>query len=180
MNRTLVVALAALIPLAAQAQPRSTGPSTEPEMNIRMKGFRQRVKLDTLAVWQPIPGPAVQTFRNTLRVLDSLDVPVAYADSIRGVIHHHGFVTRARLAGKNISSSFRCGLGLAGDYADSWRVSIAYAIFVKAEGEDSRLGVALLAGANDIEGVSKPAVQCGTTGGLEATIHKAVGIKAIQ
>ena len=181
MNRKLAVALVALvIPVFAQAQPRSTGPAAESELSIRMKGFRDRVLLDTMAVWQSIPGPVAQTFRNTLRVLDSLKIPIASADSVRGVIHHHGFVARARLAGKAISSSMRCGMGLSGDYADSWRVSIAYAVFVKPDSQNSRLGIALLAGANDVEGVSKPAVQCGTTGKLEATIQKAVGLKAIQ
>jgi hypothetical protein len=131
-------------------------------------------------VWYRVPGPGAQTFRNTLRVLDSLAIPVGHVDSIRGVIHHNGFIARGRLAGKSISSSLRCGIGLSGDYADSWRVSIAYAVFVKPDGEHSSLGVALVGAANDIEGVSKPAVQCGTTGVLESTIHKAVGIKAIQ
>ena len=182
MFRQFVFVLAALsiLPLAADAQLGSVGPSQEPDMNVRMKGFRDRILLDTVAVWHPVPGSAVQAFRNTLRVLDSLKVPVAHADSIRGVIHHNGFITRGKLAGKSLSHSFRCGMGLTGDYADTWRVSIAYAIFVKADGDHSKLGLAFVAGANDIEGVSKPAVQCGTTGILENSIAKAVGLRAIQ
>lgn len=181
MNRTIAVMLAALaLPLALHGQPRSNIPAQEPDMNIRMRGFRERILLDTMTVWQPVPGPAMQTFRSTLRVLDSLEIPVVYADSIRGVIHHSGFVTRSRLAGKAVSASFRCGFGLSGDYANSWRVSIAYAVFVKPDGNNSHLGVALVAGANDVEGVSKPAVQCGTTGNLEQTIQKAVTLRAIQ
>jgi hypothetical protein len=181
MKCTLAITLASFaLPLALQAQPSSRGPAQDPDMNIRMRGFRDRILLDTMIVWQPVPGSAVQTFRNTLRVLDSLKIPVAYADSIRGVIHHSGFVVRSRLAAKAISSSFRCGMGLSGDYADTWRVSIAYAVFVKPDSDNSRLGVALVAGANDVEGVSKPAVQCGTTGNLEQTIQKAVALKALQ
>ena len=178
MHRRIRVLLAALaLPVALHAQ---TGPVKDPDMNIRMRGFRDRILLDTLTVWQPIPGPSVQTFRNTMSVLDSLRIPVLYADSIRGVIHHSGFVARSRLAGKAVSSSLRCGMGISGDYADTWRVSVAYAVFVKPEGDHSRLGVGLVAGAIDVEGVSMPAVQCGSTGVLEQTIHKAVGLKAIQ
>ena len=181
MNSRVLVVLASLaFPLAADAQLRSGGPANEPDMNIRMRGFRERVLLDTMAVWQPVPGSPIQAFRNALVVLDSLKIPVAHADSIRGVIHHYGFVARSQLAKKPISQSFRCGMGLSGDYADTWRVSIAYAVFVKPDGENSQLGVAFITGANDVEGVSKPAVQCGTTGRLEQTIAKAVGLRSIQ
>lgn len=181
MKRTIAFALLALaIPVASDAQVRSNGPAQDAEVNVRMRGFRERILLDTVAVWNRVPGPGPQTFRNALRVLDSLGVPIAYADSIRGVIHHGGFVARGRLAGKSVSNSLRCGMGLAGDYADSWRVSIAYAVFVRPDGEHSSLGVALIAAANDVEGVSKPAVQCASTGLLEGTLHKTVGLRAIQ
>ena len=181
MNSRVLVVFALLgLPFAAGAQLKSGGPANEPDMNIRMRGFRERVLLDTMAVWQPVPGSPIQAFRNALFVLDSLKIPVAVADSIRGVIHHSGFVARSQLARKPISQSFRCGVGLTGDYADTWRVSVAYAVFVKPEGEHSKIGVAFITGANDVEGVSKPAVQCGTTGALEQTIAKAVGLRSIQ
>lgn len=181
MNSRVLVVLAALaFPCAANAQLRSGGPANEADMNIRMRGFRERVLLDTMAVWQPVPGSPIQAFRNALFVLDSLKIPVAYADSIRGVIHHYGFVARSQLAKKPISHSFRCGVGLSGDYADTWRVSIAYAIFVTPDAEHAKIGVAFITGANDVEGVSKPAVQCGTTGRLEQTIAKAVGLRSLQ
>jgi hypothetical protein len=179
-SRVLIVLATLAFPLVADAQLKSVGPANEPDMNIRMRGFRERVLLDTMAVWHPVPGSPIQAFRNALFVLDSLKIPVAVADSIRGVIHHSGFVARSQLARKPISQSFRCGVGLTGDYADTWRVSVAYAVFVKPEGEHSKIGVAFITGANDVEGVSKPAVQCGTTGTLEQTIAKAVGIRSLQ
>ncbi|HET9454702.1 MAG TPA: hypothetical protein VFO66_10500 [Gemmatimonadaceae bacterium] len=179
-SRIFVILATLAFPLGAEAQLKSTGPAYEPDMNIRMRGFRERVLLDTMAVWQPLPGSPIQTFRHALQVLDSLKIPVSYADSIRGVIHHYGFVARSQLAKKPISQSFRCGMGLSGDYADTWRVSIAYAIFVKPDGGNSKIGVAFITGANDVEGVSKPAVQCGSTGRLEQTIAKAVGLRSIQ
>jgi hypothetical protein len=182
MLRTLTVLLMMIAAGSASlpAQLRSGGPATEPDVNVRMRGFRDRVLLDTVAVWQTVPGPAVAAFRNALRVLDSLKIPVEFADSVRGVIHHSGFVARSRLAGRNVSASFRCGMGLSGDYADTWRVSIAYAIYVKPDDAHAKLGVAFIAAANDVEGVSKPAVQCGTTGGLEQSITRAVGIRALH
>lgn len=181
MKRNGLLVLAALaFPLAGGAQQRGTGPGAKPDLYVRVKGFRDRILLDTVGRWVSVPGRAATVFRLTLRVLDSLNIPVAYADSVSGVIHHNGFIARSRLGGKPMSSSLRCGAGLAGDYADLWRVSIAYAVFIQPDDSHSRMMVSLAAGASDVEGASKPAVQCGSTGRLEMTIAKTVGLKAIQ
>ena len=183
MIRTLALVAAAIVfPAAAHAQPSfaSGGPASEPELNVRIKGFRDRILLDTVGRWQPVPGTPRQNFRATLQVLDSLKIPVVWADSISGLIQHAGFVARSQLGGKSVSHSFRCGMGIAGDYADTWRVHVAYAIWLKPDGSNSQMKVSMVAGASDVEGVSKPAVQCGSTGWLEQSIAKIVGVKAIQ
>lgn len=174
----LIVAVALAAPTMSLAQGRS--PVGESDLNISMRGFSHRVLLDTVAVWKVLPGSPIETFRSVRRILDSLSLPITHADSAHGVIYNRGFVARSRLAGKQVSSSLRCGVGLAGDYADFWRVSVAYAVFVRAEGDASRLGIALVAGANDVEGVSKPPVQCATTGVLEQRIATLVTLAAIQ
>lgn len=183
MIRKVIVASAFLAlapPATSMAQLRSASPFQESDLNVSLRGFSQRVLLDTLAVWKVIPGSPASTFRSVRRILDSLKVPITDADSTQGVIYNRGFVARSKLAGKQVSSSLRCGVGLAGDYADYWRVSIAYAVFVKASGDGSRLGIALAAGANNVEGLSKPAVQCATTGTLEHRIATLVALAAIQ
>ena len=59
--------------------------------------------------------------------------------------------------------------------ADSWRITLAYAVFVDtAAAGASRVGVALFATARNPEVVSTSAVACGSTGALEREIDNKV------
>lgn len=180
MVRTISLVVALLAPVAADAQ-RQPSPRHElPPLTARLKGYRDPVRLDTGVVWSYVRGSTGQTIRHALRLLDSLKVPVALVDTVNGVIHHNGFFARNRMAGIPLSRSFRCGQGRAGDYADLWRLATAYAIYVKPDGEHSTIGIALAAGASDVEGASKPAVQCAVTGGFVKHFVKLLELKALE
>lgn len=179
MHRALLAAVAAmtlLSPAPAKAQvPPSTQTVAAIDMDVRLRGFRQRVLLDTVALWQVVNDTPAHTYGSVRQLLDSLKVPYTNVDSVHGRIWNKGFVTRLRFAGKQISASLRCGSGPAGDYADNWRISVAYAVYIEPSANNgTRLGIALIAGANDIEGASKPAVQCSTTGAFEQQITQLV------
>ena len=165
-----------LLPVSLAAQ---SGFVPEAQL-VRLKGYRDRVRLDTTIIWKQVNGPPATTMRNLVAVLDSLQVPVEVADSTKGRLHHSGFVVRTRLAGMPISHSFRCGTGLAGDYADTWRVNVAYVAYVLPDGTRSLVGLGSAAGASDIEGASKPAVPCATTGGLLKELTRILEQKSLQ
>lgn len=157
---------AAPVPLSGQVL-GGAGTHPEIETHVALRGFQRRILLDTMVVWQDVPATPRRAWAAALRILDSLKVPVARRDSVRGVISHPGFVARSRLADRKVSHALRCGVGLTGEYADYWRVTVAYAVYVQPAGEHSRVGVALVAGAQDVEGVSKPTLLCSTTGMFE-------------
>lgn len=171
---------ACILGLAAAPLEAQRTSSPEADVNVSLRGFANRILLDTLVLWKTIPRTPAQTFSAARRVLDFLKIPITEADSLGGVIFNKGFIARSRLAGQRISSSLRCGHGLAGDYADFWRVSIAYAVYVQPSGDKSRLGIALVGAATDVEGVSKPAVHCATTGVLEGEIARMVNQAVYQ
>ena len=175
MLRTFLLLAALSMPLAVGAQEHAT-----PDLNIRIRGFRDRVNLDTLVFFELMPANAAMTYRATLSVLESLRIKATYADSGRGMIHHSGFVARGRLGGRNMSQFFRCGTGPSGDHADTWRLSIAYVIHVKPSGDQAELGLGVAAGAQDVEGASKPPVSCASTGALLKLISEKVGQKLVQ
>jgi hypothetical protein len=134
----------------------------------------RHVLLDSLAVWHEVAAPAPQTYAAIVRLADSLKLPVERADSARGVVFNRRFVAR-RLAGRAMSRWIRCGSGLAGDYADIWRATIAYAVFAEPGNTGgTRVGVALFATVTDVEGTSQRPTLCATTGALEAEIVKRV------
>jgi hypothetical protein len=77
--------------------------------------------------------------------------------------------------------SWHCGQGFAGDYADTYRMTIAYAIMVEPTPDGkSRVGLAFVSGAQNLEGVSTEPIPCGTTGALEQHILKLTHIEILR
>lgn len=104
-----------------------------------------------------------------------MGLPMEQADSSRRLIVNRRFIARGKLAGKVMSHWFRCGQGLTGDYANTWRLSMAYAVYTDSStAQTARLGVALFASASNPEGSSSGPLLCASTGNLESEIAKLV------
>jgi hypothetical protein len=130
------------------------------------------VQLDTLVVWMDIHGNVGEAFARAKQVLDSLKVPYSITDSANGMIAHTGFTPRGgQLGGRPNSASMLCGFGPGGQYADVWRVTVAYVLYVKpADLGGIRIGVGMLSQAKDIHGTSNSTLLCSTTGGFERQV----------
>jgi hypothetical protein len=173
MKRLLVVALVLGVAVPAQLE-------AQRRVNVTLKAYDQLVMLDTLAAWNEVLASPAEVYAAARRILDSLKVPVSHVDSVGGLVMSTEFSTRRRIANKPASWALRCGMGLTGDYANYWRLSVAYAVFIDKSGDQSRLGVAIAAGALDIEGASKPPVRCGSTGMFEKEIAKLISLSAMK
>lgn len=150
-------------------------------IRVSLRGYEHLIVLDTVAVWTELLASPAEAYGATRQVLDSLKMPLTHVDSAGGLLFNQGFIARGKLAGRRMSWVWRCGSGMTGDYADTWRISMAYAVFIDPTGTaGSRLGVALAASAQDIQGVDKPAIHCGTTGLLEREIAKLVALKLLR
>jgi hypothetical protein len=170
-NVIRAVVLVAMLPslavsLSAQAIERP-GP-----IEVFMRGTRGTVWLDTIARWQEVSAPRSITYDALLRVVTKhVKLQVENADTISKVIYNKRLIVQGALAGQPLSRWLRCGTGLTGEYADLWRVTLAYAVFVDTVSTSkSRVGVALFATARNTEGVSTSAVACASTGALESEI----------
>ena len=152
------LALLAAGPLAAQGR----------NVDVRLRGYEHAIRLDTLAVWTVIPASPAETFAAARAVLASIEMPVSTADSARGLLHMAPFNTSRRIMGKRMSWALYCGENLGVPNADSYRIHMSYALFVEPTVDrQTRLGVALAAGANNVDGAFRPALGCGSTGALE-------------
>jgi hypothetical protein len=81
----------------------------------------------------------------------------------------------SRLGGERLSNYFNCGRGMTGENADTWRLSIVMATFLKPIGsDDSEIGTGMAANAQDMGGAAKDQVMCGTSGLLESRIARMV------
>jgi hypothetical protein len=145
------------------AQPRN--------IDVRLRGYQQAVRLDTVVLWNVIPASAAQTFAATRHVLDSLDIPLSTVDSVNGLFFRSPFNTARQILGRRMSWALNCGEGLNGSKADFYRIHMAYALFLEPTSDgQTRLGTALAAGASSTEGASIPPIRCGSTGAFENEI----------
>jgi hypothetical protein len=169
-----VAAMSLMGPIRAAAQDPSNVPIVRPQdSGERFRSLPERVQLDTLVVWTEIVGNPGESFSRAKRVLDSLKVPYTEADSAIGMIANPGFSPRGgRLAGRPNSSAMLCGFGPSGQYADVWRVTISYVMYVKQSDElgGTKIGIGMLAQAKDIHGTSHSTLLCTTTGNFEREV----------
>src|SRR5688500_4103670 len=138
----IAVALTLVGTAAANAQ-RSTRPATV----VALRGYHQLIKLDTLVIWKEVLATPGAVFSSARQILDSLKIKIHVADSTRGVLHANFHSPGSRIAGRQRSWAVRCGMGFAGDYADTWRLSLAYFVYIEP-GTDvaSRIGTAFFCG----------------------------------
>lgn len=161
---SMVRAFAACAALAALAPAL---PTQARNIDVRLRGYEQAVRLDTLAVWTVIPASPAETYGAARAVLETLKMPVTVADSAR-VLHMAPFNTSRRIMGKRMSWALSCGENLGMPNADGHRIHMSYALFLEPTVDrQTRLGVALAAGANSVDGAFRPALACGSTGALE-------------
>lgn len=156
---------------ALEAQPRI--------IDVRLRGHQRPVRLDSIAIWNVIPAPPGRTFAAVRHVLEELDLSFTAADSVNGVFYKPPFTTSRRILGNRMSWALNCGEGLTGPNADSYRIHMAYAVFLEPTVDQrTRIGIALASGANTTEGTSTRPVHCASTGAFEQEIAMRVRARA--
>ncbi len=141
---------------------------------VRLPAHVNPVQLDTLVLaWERTDAPRGEVFAAVRSAFETLRIRPDYVDSLAG---HFGVLklrASTKLGGERLSLFFNCGRGMAGDNADQWRLSIALVTFLRPSGvSNTEFGSGLAAQAQDMSGVSKDQVTCGSTGELETRILK--------
>ena len=150
-------------------------------VSITLRAYNRPILLDTMVTWKEVLATPAETFTAARHVLDSLKIPIATADSAHGLLASGGFFGRTKLAGHQMAEWLRCGGSMTGDNAATFRLQIAYVVYVDSvSGGSSRVGVALVASGDAVEGASKPPVQCYSTGFLETYIIKMVQLRSAK
>jgi hypothetical protein len=172
---TLVGAMLVVAPARGGAQNPPNVPSVRTVDGDALLRITGRVLLDTIAVWNDVPGTNAQVFTRVKQMLDSLKIPYSRVDSAGGLITNESFVAR-RLAGRNNSTWLRCGFGPSGEYANVWRVNASYAMYFHppTAGTGTRLGIALMGWAKDMSGTASTPLYCASTGALENSIARQI------
>jgi hypothetical protein len=171
-NRSLMIVLAVTaVTAVAAAQP--------PRARVRLPGYSAVIALDSLAVFTDLPAPPAEVFPVAAAALElELKIELKTRDSTAGLVGNLELVKMRSLGGSPLSRYLSCGSGMTGPNADSYRIYLAIMAFVDPLPDNkTRLGVALAAGAQDVQGNAKLPVPCGSSGALEARVRRAVAAR---
>ncbi|WP_310569999.1 hypothetical protein [Gemmatimonas sp.] len=140
-------------------------------VRVRLPGYNQPISLDSAATTAEVVAASHDATRAaTVAVLEELKVPVTTNDPA-GLIGNGGMTLLRRLGNERLSKYLNCGVGLSGPQADTWRVTMALMVWIEPAGSsESRVRMALVAGAQDLDAGARRSAGCGSTGALESLI----------
>lgn len=162
-----LVGVALTVPLLA-AQP--------PRLIVKLRASPTQVALDTVALArEQVPATPAETFAALRAVYEELKIPRTVDDSAHGQLGTLRLVRTSSLAGERMAAYLNCGSGMTGAYADSWRITMGIASFVRTARDGSTtVATGFVAQADDMDGASKEPIMCGSTGVLETRIASMV------
>ncbi len=151
-------------------------------IRVRVPGNLRPMLIDSVATAPvSVPTSPALTYGAAAAVLEELKVPLSVNEPQNGVLGSEGFTIMRLLGRVRLSQYLSCGSGMSGEYADVRRVTMALFVWVDSAGpSESRVRVGMLAGAQDLAGVSRNAVLCGSTGALEAFLTDEIRKRAVM
>ena len=155
--------------IALAAPPLSAQP---PRLLVKLRAFPFQIALDTMVLTRvQVAATPSETFAALRAVYEELKIPRSVADSVHGQLGTLRLVRSHTVGDERMSAYLNCGAGMTGAYADTWRVTMGIASFVRtADDGKSTVATALVAQADDMDGASKAPIMCGSSGLLEARI----------
>ena len=138
-----------------------------PRATVVLPGYRGVVVLDTVGLTRAVPGTTGALFAAVRGALDSLRIPVALADSARGLLGNLEWTGARRFAGQPMARWIDCGIGPSGPTANAYRIHLALLATIVAGGGRPTVHVALAAGAQAFSGPLGDPIACQSTGRLE-------------
>lgn len=174
--KLIVTIFLALLPASmalAQGPTKIAGARPEGRVRVTLPGFPAPIALDTVASIIEVNSSMGKVFAAAADAMKQFAVPVEVRDSLAGLIGSPSFAKSRSMAGTQMSASFNCGTGITGPNADNYRINMAIMAMMEPLGLDkTRLQVAVVASATDVQGSSKNPVTCATTGTLEGKIER--------
>ena len=164
----LLGCVCALAPAGLSAQ--------SPPIRLRLPGYFTPMSVDSVAA-APVAVAASRevTYKAVNAVLTELKIPVTTQDAAMRVLGSGSARMIRKLGRERLSSYLSCGQGMSGSHADGWRVTMAVFVWLEpVTATETRIRVGMLAGAQDVEGVSKDPVACGSTGVFETQLAEMI------
>jgi hypothetical protein len=151
-------------------------PGQNPRARVWLPGFTTQTALDTMTAPEELDAPYGKVYTAVIAAFDEMKIPLDTRDSSHGLVGNLTLTRRGSLAGSQMSRWLNCGTGITGPNADNWRIYIAVAALLDrvTTTNKTQLRVAMLAGAQDMQGNSKDPVVCASSGGIETKVLELV------
>lgn len=168
-NRRVRAPLLAVLGVALAAPLLAAQP---PRLIVKLRAFPAQVALDTMVfARETVDATPAQAFAALRAVYTELKIPQSVSDSANGQLGTLTFKRTFTLGNDYLSVYLECGAGVTGVYADSWRITMGIASFVRTAADGATtIATGLVAQADDMDGAAKAPVMCGSSGRLEARI----------
>lgn len=144
-------------------------------VQLKISGPTMWIMMDTVRSSALVPGSTGEVFRKTEEAYKAMKIKTNVSDSAIGHFGNSGFLHTGSLAGRAMSIWIRCGEGITGPNADTWRISMAILSAVERVSKDtSRLRTVVVASARNMAGGSSAPMMCTSSGQLEEAINSKV------
>ncbi len=163
-HRTTLFALvcAAVLPLGAQ-QSRAV---------ISLPGYLAPFRIEDVTVPYRFDAPASKVYPAVKASFDELKIPLTVDDTSARLVGNGKLEARANFSDFRLSRLFDCGASATGLNADSYRLSFVLFVLYDADGPTrTNVQIGFIAGGQDLTGMSKVAVTCGSTGKFEERVQ---------
>ena len=141
---------------------------------IGLPGFIDKFPIEDVTTPFTLDAPLFKSYDAVKAAFDALKVPVDVDDSVSRIVGLQHGAAQVRFAGYRMSQLFDCGeSGMTGPNADSYRLTVVFlALLDPVDSTHTSLRVGVVAGAVPAGGSRSAAVQCGSTGALEAKLDE--------
>jgi hypothetical protein len=164
----LVICLACATSAGSTPTPSTEG---EPVDIPGVSGTLVRISVDRDPSLHKIAAPVRVSWASLAEVFDVFKIPLEFADVSAYRTGNTRFIAPRMIAGLPKSRYLRCGMGPAGQLADTHRVTMSIITELRPAGADSTAAFTqVVASARPNDGTGTEAVVCASTGLLESGI----------
>ena len=161
--------------LAGCATSSSVNQSRDPIMLMLNDGSAIRYENDVRVISAPVPGTPVGMWAGLNAEYSKLNLPITQRDSAQYALAAQNAQFNGRFTDGPMSRVVDCGLTpLGSQRANSYKVWLTVVSQLQPAASGSTLRTSVTAKAQDPNS-SSSAIQCGSTGALEADIARALG-----
>ena len=166
--RVLIAALACVLSATLAGAPAA---AQETRARVGLPGYKDSFPIEDVTAAFELSAPMARSHEAIKAAFAGLGIPLDRDEPSGLVIGAQNLSARITFAGYRMAKVFDCGSNTMGQNADSFRVTIVFlALLDPVSPTKTRLRIGVIGGGEPVGGSRSHAVQCASTGVLEARL----------